>query len=156
VERYPARSLKPPVQHQEAGSMIFIWLAWCSTLHAQFFIVLKPSSSSVHPCIILIHCRSPCGKAMRPEKAYSGREQLPPPFNRPGPVIKRRASDDRLTKSGYELKDSRAATRPRRRNSTLGALDRPDRRVNWLRFIHGQQRKKRRENGSSAVEKLKK
>jgi hypothetical protein len=124
-----------------------------SSLNHQFHQFIK---SSVRPCIIVIYCRSSCGKAMRPEKAYSRREQLPPPFNRPSPVIKRRASEDGLTKSGYELKDSRAATRQRRRNSTLGALDGADRRVNWLRFIHGQHRKKRRENSSSAVEKLKK
>lgn len=124
-----------------------------SALNLQFHQFFK---LSVYPCIIVKYSPSSCGKAMRPEKAYSWREQLPPPFNKPSPVIKRRASEDGLTKSGYELKDSRAATRPRRRNSTFGALDRADRRVNWLRFIHGQHRKKRRENSSSAVEKLKK
>lgn len=91
---------------------------------------------------------------MRPEKVYSWREQLPPPFNRPSPVIKRRASEDGLIKPRDELEDSSAVTRQRRRNSTYGALDRADRRVNWLRFIHGQHWKKRREDSCSAVEKL--
>jgi len=91
---------------------------------------------------------------MRPEKVFSWREQLPPPFNKPSRVIKRRASVNDLTKSGDGLEDSNSGTRQKRRNSTYGALDRADRRVNWLRFIHDQYRKRRCEDSSLAVEKL--
>jgi hypothetical protein len=58
---------------------------------------------------------------MRPEKVSSWREQLPPPFNKPRPVIRRRASVDDLTKSGEELEDSDSGAKGRRRNSTSGA-----------------------------------
>ena len=69
-------------------------------------------------------------------------------------MIRRRAFVDELTKSGDELEDSYSGAKRRRRNSTSGALDRVDRRVNWLRFIHEQYRKRRCEDSSLAVEKL--
>ncbi|TAQ84963.1 hypothetical protein B7494_g6716 [Chlorociboria aeruginascens] len=91
---------------------------------------------------------------MRPEKVSSWREQLPPPFNKPSPIIRRRASVDNSTISGDALENGNLVTRKRRRNSTYGALDRTDRKVNWLRFIHDQHGKRRCEDSSSAVEKL--
>lgn len=92
---------------------------------------------------------------MRPEKVLSWREQLPPPFDRPGPVIKRRASVPCLTVARDGLEDGKPRIYPRRRNSAYGALDGTDRRVNWLRFMHSQHREILREKSSSAVEKLK-
>jgi hypothetical protein len=90
---------------------------------------------------------------MRPEKVTNWREQLPPPFNKPSLLIKRRASVDGLTKCGNLLEDSNSGTKQRRRHSICG-LDRGDRKVNWLRFFDDQYRKKRREDSSLAIEKL--
>jgi hypothetical protein len=122
----------------------------CTVFHHISAFKLEAHLSVLRLCI-----RSSCCKAMRPEKVSSWREQLPPPFNKPRPVIRRRASVDDLTKSGGdELEDSDSGARRRRRNSTSGALDRVDRRVNWLRFIHEQYRKRRCEDSSLAIEKL--
>jgi hypothetical protein len=86
---------------------------------------------------------------------FSWREQLPAPFNKPSPVIKRRVSVNNLAESGKYLRDGELVTSHKRRNSACGALDRADRRVNWERFIHEQFRKARSEQSASAFEKLK-
>jgi hypothetical protein len=95
---------------------------------------------------------------MRPEKVFSWREQLPPPFDKPTPVLKRRASAARLEvpfipDSGVE--DLRKIICQRRRNSAPGALDQTDRRVAWLRFIRSQYKTIQREKSTLAIEKLK-
>jgi hypothetical protein len=94
---------------------------------------------------------------MRPEKVSSWREQLPPPFDKPSPVQKRRASAACLEvpfASHDGAEDVGTAGRVKRRDSTPGALDQSDRKVTWLRFIHDQYVRIRREKSSLAIEKL--
>lgn len=95
---------------------------------------------------------------MRPEKVTRWREQLPPPFDKPSPVQKRRASTACLevpfaSHKGAEDVVGKARC-VKRRNSAPGALDQSDRKVTWLRFIHNQYMKTRREKSRLAIEKL--
>ena len=95
---------------------------------------------------------------MRPEKVSSWREQLPPPFDKPTPVLKRRASAARLEvpfipDNGAD--DLRKTICRRRRNSAPGALDQTDRMVTWIRFIRGQYNAIQWERSTLAIEKLK-
>jgi len=95
------------------------------------------------------------GKNMRPEKVTSWREKLPPPFNKPSPILRRRESTSDFDQRGDGSEDKNEATRwLKRRDSISGALERTDRRVNWFRFTNDQYRKRRSEDSSSAVDKL--
>ena len=94
---------------------------------------------------------------MRPEKVSSWREQLPPPFDKPGPIQKRRASAARLEELRASAGAAEYSREPRclkRSHSAPGALDQGDRKVNWLRFIQDEYVKIRRERSFCATEKL--
>lgn len=94
---------------------------------------------------------------MRPEKVSSWRERLPPPFDKPSPPLKRRASAAQFKESlaPYHGSEDSISTRCRkRRDSAPGAADQVDRRVTWLRIFQAQHARFRREKSSSAVEKL--
>ncbi|KAL2071772.1 hypothetical protein VTL71DRAFT_13007 [Oculimacula yallundae] len=96
---------------------------------------------------------------MRPERVEAWREQLPAPFNRPSPIIKRRASHDDLPSleaTRATCQEVRGSMGHGRRNSCGGALNSADRMVNWLRHINGSHVEKQREDSCAAVKKLKK
>ena len=94
---------------------------------------------------------------MRPEKVFSWRERLPLPFDKPSPPLKRRGSAAQLEACVDPDNGLAAFSRTicrKRRNSAPDAMDQADRRVNWLRFIHDQHTKIRREKSQVAIEKL--
>lgn len=95
---------------------------------------------------------------MRPEKVSSWRERLPPPFDKPSPPLNRRASATQLEQPSIAYHGpgvSSGIRHRRRRDSAPGALDQPDRKVIWLRYIHARRATVRQEKSSSAVQKLK-
>ncbi|KAI9708775.1 MAG: hypothetical protein M1820_003730 [Bogoriella megaspora] len=94
---------------------------------------------------------------MRPEKVSSWREQLPPPFDKSSPPLKRRGSTAQLGTSldpDGGLAAINSITCRKRRNSAPGAVDQVDRSVNWLRFIHHKHAELRRKKSELAIEKL--
>ena len=99
-----------------------------------------------------------CYDSMRPEKVFSWRAQLPPPFDQFRPKVKRRGSAARLeepidTDNGPG--SIRKNTCRERANSAPGAVDQADRRMGWLRFIDAQHTIVRKVRSDAAVEKLK-
>jgi hypothetical protein len=94
---------------------------------------------------------------MRPEKVSRWREQLPPPFDKPSLIQKRRASAACLEVPFVSHNGAEDVRKPgcvKRRNSAHGTLDQSDRKVTWLRFIHNQYMKTRRQKSILAIEKL--
>lgn len=95
---------------------------------------------------------------MRPEKVFDWREQLPPPFDKSSPPLKRCGSAARLEASvdpsNGLIPFDRTICR-KRRDSAPDAVNQVDRSLNWLRFIHDQHTRIRREKSESAIVKLK-
>jgi hypothetical protein len=101
---------------------------------------------------------------MRPEKVVEWREQLPPPFDKPLPPLRRSASTAQIhveiatavSDSDSEPHNTVSLTVSRkRRDSAPETVDQVDRRVSWLRFIHDEHAKLRLEKSKTAVLKLK-
>jgi hypothetical protein len=94
---------------------------------------------------------------MRPEKVFNWREQLPSPFNKLSPTLKRRASAAHL-KTVLEHDNGSPAisgiTCNKRRNSAPDAVEQVDRSLRWLRYIHHKHVEIRRKKSELAVEKL--
>ena len=94
---------------------------------------------------------------MRPEKVSSWRKRLPPPFDKSSPPLKRCGSAAQLDAS-IDLDDEVVAINRlkcrKRRDSAPDAVDQVDRSVKWLRFIHDQHARTRRERSELAIEKL--
>src|SRR3954451_15483750 len=94
----------------------------------------------------------------RPEKVYTWREQLPPPFDKPTPIQCRRASLDCLSRNQTCDRIDPGAWnggKPRRRNSSHDALQGTDRCISWLRYMRRSHDARQAEKLSSAVKKLK-
>lgn len=94
---------------------------------------------------------------MRPEKVFDWREQLPTPFDKSGPRISRRASTARLEASidyDNELAPVDRTICRKRRDSAPKAVGQIDRGLEWLRFIHDQDKTIRQERSESAILKL--
>ncbi|KAK0386105.1 hypothetical protein NLU13_5942 [Sarocladium strictum] len=111
-------------------------------------------------------------QAMRPEKVVEWREQLPPPFDKPLPPLRRSASTaqlhgglDNATNGPGSINDSklndavslttRTKTVRKRRNSAPETVDQVDRRVSWLRFNRDEHARLRHEKSEAAILKLK-
>src|SRR2546429_3230031 len=93
----------------------------------------------------------------RPERVHTWREQLPPPFDKPTPIQRRRASLDCLERNPTCGKIEPGAwngVKLRRRNSSPGAIQGTDRCISWLRYMRRSQDARQAKKLNSAVEKL--
>ncbi|KAI9893923.1 MAG: hypothetical protein M1814_005476 [Vezdaea aestivalis] len=93
---------------------------------------------------------------MRHEKVSDWRQQLPPPFDKCSPALRRRGSTTLLDSKivfNEGLPPLRTIDR-KRRDSNPDAVDQVDRSVNWLRFIHGQHKITRQRKSECALRKL--
>ena len=98
---------------------------------------------------------TPTTLAMALEQVSAWRKHLPPPFNKPAPVLRRRTSFSDCAASDERPQAQRQEQGGRRRRGSLhGAIEGCDRAVSWLRFLNRGRDVKRAKAIESAVQKL--